>query len=126
MKKQILTLAIITMLPFGVIADNHVGPVGNIGELFDENGNMYLPANTPIATDAVFYAPVEITNDDKQHIASTAYVKGAHNDTIAAINKLGFDVINSFNDLRPTIELPVNTQWGTETTTSFNELQNFL
>ena len=50
MKKQILTLAIIAMLPLGAMAD------------------------------------VEITNADRNHIASTAYVKGAYNATMNAVD----------------------------------------
>lgn len=34
------------------------------------------------------YQAVTIGNDDQQHIASTAYVKGAYNSAIAAVNKV--------------------------------------
>ncbi len=33
------------------------------------------------------YATVTINDDDDKHIASTAYVKGAYNDTIAGLNQ---------------------------------------
>ena len=73
-----LLFAIIATLPFEVWADVHIGPIGN----------MMTNDNPVIATDFPYYATVDIDSHDDEHIASTAYVKGAYNDTIAAMNKL--------------------------------------
>ncbi len=75
--KRIAVIAIIAALPFAVNATTRVGPVGDV-----ESGFV-------VATDRYPYVSVESTRDDESHIATTAYVKGAYNDAVAAINKLG-------------------------------------
>jgi len=93
--KTLLTLAIITTLPFSTMADTHIGPVGGIiptGK--DGNGHFQYPNNAVLATDDPIYETVTIDNGDKTNIASTAYVKGAYNDTIAAMNKI-VDIVES-------------------------------
>jgi len=83
MKTQtFLSLAIIATFTFGAYADPHVGPIGN----HEPSADGSFPSNIPMATDYPLYESVTVNNDDKNHIASTAYVKGAHNDTIAALN----------------------------------------
>ena len=80
MKKSMLSIAIIAILPFGAYATDPVGPVA-----VPSNGTAVVAtANPP-------YQTLTPTNEDKQHIASTAYVKGAYNDSIAAINKVNYD-----------------------------------
>ena len=78
--KQILSLAILATLPFTAHATDPVGPAAG-------------PANgTPvIATASAPYVTQTPTADDATHIASTAYVKGAYNDAIAAVNKVDAD-----------------------------------
>ena len=75
--KQILSLAVIATLPLSVHADPTVGPAA-------------VPTNgTPVvATASAPYVTQTPTADDATHIASTAYVKGAYNDAIAAVNKV--------------------------------------
>ena len=88
MKKQILSIAIIAILPFGAYADPavSVGPAA-----VPSNGTAVVAtANPP-------YQTLTPTNDDKQHIASTAYVKGAYNDSIAAVNKVA-DMVEDLTD----------------------------
>jgi len=75
MKKQILLLTILATLPLTAMADPRVGPA----EYSGDDDPVMADDNPP-------YATIEINNDDKQHIASTAYVKGAYNDTIAGLN----------------------------------------
>ena len=72
-----LSLLIITVLPFTAYADDDpVGPAhANKGE-------------EVVATNNPYYATAEPTVADQGHIATTAYVKGAYNDAIAAINKV--------------------------------------
>ena len=84
MKKQILTLAIIATLPLTAMADNPVVSVGPAA----------VPANgtAVVATANPPYQTLTPTNDEKSHIASTAYVKGAYNDAIAAVNKVATGV----------------------------------
>lgn len=80
MKKQILSIAILAALPFGAWADNPVVSVGPATVPSNETA-IVATANPP-------YQTLIPSNDDKQHIASTAYVKGAYNDAIAAVNKI--------------------------------------
>lgn len=74
--KTLLISAIMLVLPFGVWADQ-VGPSG--GEEIED---------VVVADDVPYYLSADIDDVDANHIASTAYVKGAYNDTIAAINKV--------------------------------------
>ena len=87
--KPLLTLAIIVASPFAAMADE---------SWTDENtGIIYRSVNTPTSAsrgdtvseaEAGPYLPVVPTVADETHIATTAYVKGAYNDTIAAVNYL--------------------------------------
>ncbi len=83
MKKTLLSIAIIAALPFGARAENISGAMYTAPARYDTNH----PAPT---TDA--YAPygrIDIDTADQEHIATTAYVKGAYNSAIAAVNKVG-------------------------------------
>ncbi len=79
--KQILPMAIIAMLPFNAIAH-------------DTYKMVNTPVNVPANAAAVAsnypgpYVLASIGDSDDEHIASTAYVKGAYNDAIAAVNTL--------------------------------------
>ena len=78
MKKTLLSIAIIAVLPFGAMADytyNYVNTPAKVAN----NGTVTMASYPP-------YAIATIEADDAEHIASTAYVKGAYNDAIAAIN----------------------------------------
>jgi len=88
--KKVLSITFMLLLPFGAMAD--VGPAE-----FTGNGAPVIADNIPP------YATVEITNDDMAHIASTAYVKGAYNDTIAAMNAIG-SAVDELAD-RPSTQL---------------------
>ena len=83
--KRIVLIAIIATLPFAANATDpvHIGPVGDL--------NIREVA---VATDEPFYTTVEPTAADETHIATTAYVKGAYNDAIAAVNRLANDKLN--------------------------------
>ena len=74
--KTILSIAIMAALPFAAHADP-VGPAA-------------VPANgtAVVATANAPYVTQTPTAADATHIASTAYVKGAYNDAIAAVNKV--------------------------------------
>ena len=79
--RTLLSIAIIAILPFGANA-----------------AYTYVETNTParVANDGTVkrasnnapYVTVEPTVADETHIATTAYVKGAYNDAIAAVNKV--------------------------------------
>ena len=75
--KKLLSIAILATLPFTVNADYvHTETPAHV----PQNGTVYR---------AEEYGPYQIatiSNNDGEHIASTAYVKGAYNDAIAAIN----------------------------------------
>jgi hypothetical protein len=80
--KTILSIAIMAALPFGAHADP-VGPAA-------------VPANgtAVVATANAPYVTQTPTAADATHIASTAYVKGAYNDAIAAVNKVNSELIS--------------------------------
>ena len=88
MKTTTLILsAIIATLPF-------VGRAENI------SGAMYVaPARatnlTPAPTTSAYpaFGRINIDTDDQEHIATTAYVKGAYNSAIAAVNR-SYDLQN--------------------------------
>ena len=73
----ILSLAILATLPFAANATDPIGPAA-----VPSNGTAVVAtANPP-------YQTVTVGANDNSHIASTAYVKGAYNDAIAAVNKV--------------------------------------
>ena len=74
-KTAILSVAIIAALPFTAMAD-WVGPAEYDGE------------RPVVAHGEPPYETATISEHDDEHIATTAYVKGAYNDAIAAINRL--------------------------------------
>ena len=73
----ILSLAILATLPFAANATDPIGPAA-----VPSNGTAVVAtANPP-------YQTVTVGANDNSHIASTAYVKGAYNDAIAAVNRV--------------------------------------
>ena len=94
--KTILSIAIIAVLPFAANANTFDDNNYNYTNLYT-GGNISLetvPANGMVTKSSVPvpYTVVTITDDDATHIASTAYVKGAYNNTIGGINALAYDV----------------------------------
>ncbi len=80
--KRIASIAIIAALPFAANAENISGDMYAAPAHYDNNH----PAPTTNG-----YAPfgrINIDTDDQEHIATTAYVKGAYNSAIAGVNKL--------------------------------------
>ena len=78
--KKLLSIAIIAALPFGAIAENISGAMYAAPAHADTNH----PAPTTGANAP--YGRIDIDTADQDHIASTAYVKGAYNSAIAAVN----------------------------------------
>lgn len=72
--KRIAVIAIIALLPFGVWAE----PSGDWG----------LDEGVAVASDNGYYMGADIDDADSSHIATTAYVKGAYNDSVAMVNRL--------------------------------------
>ncbi len=97
--KTILTIAIIAALPFAAMADDWV-------DTWTDDGITYHTVNAPLSADDTViqsdnvapYQMATIGEHDDEHIATTAYVKGAYNDTIAAINKFG-ELVNNTQQL---------------------------
>ena len=90
--KRIAIIAIIAALPFTAMA-------GYFEEAYNYTyTNVQTPAQVPDngtvkqAPRERAYQTSEPTVADQTHIATTAYVKGAYNDTIAAINAVAHDV----------------------------------
>ena len=73
--KKILILPIL-IAPIVAHATDPVGPSGT------------TPSNAVIATYRPYYQTAEILPSDTTQVVSASYVKGAYNDTIAAINKI--------------------------------------
>ena len=79
MKKTLLSIAIIVALP---ITANATGPAHDSG-------------NSPVVATAIApYQTVTPGAHEDEHIASTAYVIGAYNDAIAAVNRVNDDKQN--------------------------------
>ena len=83
-----LSLLIITVLPFSAYAEL----------TSDESGSPAVSDNYPP------YALATPTQADQGHIATTAYVKGAYNDAITAVNTLYEDVNSSISDLSDAVD----------------------
>ncbi len=78
--RTLLSLAIIATLPLNAMAGysyNTINKPANVAN----NGTVTLANGGPFQT-------VDTQPADESHIATTAYVKGAYNDTIAAVNSV--------------------------------------
>ncbi len=78
--RNLLTLTIIAALPTVAVAENISGAMYTAPAHYDTNH----PAPTTNATTP--FGRVNIDTADQEHIATTAYVKGAYNSAIAAVN----------------------------------------
>ncbi len=83
--KTLLSIAVIAALPITTMAE--INYVGSQTPAYVGNNGLAI-----MTTSGGPYATIEPTAADESHIASTAYVKGAYNDTIAAINYVDFQV----------------------------------
>lgn len=83
-KSTLLSIAIIAALPFTANAENISGNMYTAPAHYDSNH----PA--PTTNVGPSYGRVNIDTDDQEHIATTAYVKGAYNSAIAAVNKTAY------------------------------------
>ena len=79
--KRIISIAIMLALPFTARGDYTYNRVNTPAKVA-VNGTVTEAKNSGP------YQIATIENDDDEHIASTAYVKGAYNDTIAAVNRV--------------------------------------
>ncbi len=97
--KTILTFAVISALPMVVYADYVYNEINRPVPVSYNGGTVTIPEEAPP------YETLEVTNDDASHIASTAYVKGAYNEAIAAVNMsdklIREDVDLMFETLQP-------------------------
>ncbi len=78
--KTILTLAVIAALPCAATAENISGAMYTAPSTADNNHPAPTTSANPL------YGRVNIDTADQEHIATTAYVKGAYNSAIAAVN----------------------------------------
>ena len=90
MKKYLILLVVVPLLPSIANADYTYDYVDTPATV-EANGVVARAEDGPHQT-------LTIYNDDKSHIASTAYVKGAYNDTIAAINSKQTELYNPATD----------------------------
>ena len=86
-KNTLLSIAIIAALPFTANATQTI---------VETNTPAAVGANGTVkkAADSGPYQTATIGEHDDEHIATTAYVKGAYNDAIAAVNKVDADKQN--------------------------------
>ena len=96
--KTLLTIAVITTLPFGAMAENISGAMYTAPIA----ANNDHPAPTTNATAP--YGRIDIDTADQDHIASTAYVKGAYNSAIAAVNKTKNYLYNQIQYSQPMLQ----------------------
>ena len=96
--KRIILSAIIAALPFTANAENIQGDM-YVAPVHSDNNH---PA--PTTNGSAPYGRVNIDTDDQEHIATTAYVKGAYNSAIAGVNNL-----NSFKQGRLWVDDEGNT-----------------
>ena len=82
--KQIASIAIIAALPFAANAAQTIVTT-NTPAAVGANGTVNRAATSGP------YQTATIGEHDDEHIATTAYVKGAYNDAIAAVNKVDDD-----------------------------------
>ncbi len=115
-KKRIGLSAIIAVLPFVANAAQTIVTT-NTPALVGSDGTI-----NRAATGGPYQTAV-IGEHDDEHIATTAYVKGAYNDTIAAMNT-AFDVINNLSgniagitDDIDNKRVDIYTTWDTNDTT---------
>ncbi len=84
--KRIISIAIMFTLPVMAHAENISGAMYTAPAHADTNH----PAPTTQANAS--YGRINIDTADQEHIATTAYVKGAYNSAIAAVNKVAVGV----------------------------------
>ena len=89
--RTLLSIAIIATLPFGAMAENISGAMYTAPSAADTNH----PAPTTDANPS--YGRVNIDTTDQEHIATTAYVKGAYNSAIAAVNTVALSKVDNNN-----------------------------
>ncbi len=102
--KRIFLSAIIAALPFGAMAATNIfdilyniNSVGVSGITDSTTVNMVQGGpGLPIP----LYSTTSPSAGDESHIATTAYVKGAFNDTIAIINRLTAGVSHIYEEVR--------------------------
>ena len=112
--KSLLSIAIIAALPFAATAENISGAMYTAPATADTNHPAPTTNNSPS------YGRVNIDTADQEHIATTAYVKGAYNSAIAAVNNVGElseALYNTIEDIRNVIE---------DTNSAFDDKQDKL
>ena len=87
--KKLLSIAIIAALPMVAHAQNISGAMYTAPSA----ANNDHPAPTTNANAP--FGRIDIDTTDQDHIASTAYVKGAYNSAIAAVNKVKTELTSS-------------------------------
>ena len=86
-KQTLLSIAIMLTLPLTAMAENISGPM-YVAPTYATPDN---PA--PLTNVLGAYGRINIDTADQQNIASTAYVKGAYNSAIAAVNKVNGEML---------------------------------
>ena len=83
-KSTLLSIAIIAALPFTANAENISGDMYVAPQEADANH----PAPTTNTDVGAHFGRINIDVADQEHVATTAYVKGAYNSAIAAVNAI--------------------------------------
>ena len=117
-----LLFTIIALLPFGVWADYTYNYVTTPAQVVPNGTVTRASALGP-------YTIATIEDDDAEHIASTAYVKGAYNDAIAAINKQERSVSGSLSSLgndMDNLRVNVYTTWDDDSDNAVTPVEVFV
>ena len=86
--KKILGISLVAVLAVSPLMANAAIPAG-------ESGLESNAANVAIASAGTYYAGKTISDADRAATASAAYVKGAYNDAISAVNKVAADAASA-------------------------------
>ncbi len=101
---KILPIAIIAVLPFTVNAANIQGAMYTAPQEADENHPAPTTSFDVSDGNYFYFGRMNIDTADQEHVATTAYVKGAYNSAIAAVNGLSETITNMHGDLTDVID----------------------
>ena len=104
--KKLLGISLVAVLAVSPLVASAADPVAPSSS-FTDNTSGLLATDTAkgvvVATNGAYYAGKSITDNDRQRAATAAYVKGAYNDAISAVNKVSADTVSALADKQDTI-----------------------
>ena len=92
----------------------------------DTPAAVALDGTVTMASTSELYVTATINDDDDEHIASTAYVKGAYNDAIAAINRQSMEVWSTLDSMGDNLRVNVYTTWDDDSDNAVTPVEVFM